>query len=158
MKMFKTKQWSLIAMMAVVLMGLAACSDDDEVGSRDDLIGTWQEDYESYWEKENGKITDQDEDTFDDDRYAWRYTFYEDGRYNNQEGWNGSWDNYWGTWTMKSNTIILDEGTSRESSATIKTLNKNTLVVEFYEKEVESGTTYEYYSLQRYHRVTDEND
>lgn len=159
MKKIKTKQWSIIAMMAVIMMSLAACSDDDGVGSKANLIGTWQEDTETYWEKVNGEITEQYEDNYvDDATYGWRYTFYEDGRYNNQECWYGSWDNCWGKWTLKSNTIYFDEGTTDETIATIKTLNKNTLVMEIYEKKVYSGNTYESYSLGKYHRVTDEDE
>jgi hypothetical protein len=156
MKMIKTKQWSIIAMMAVILMGLAACSSDDEeeVGSKADLIGTWEEYAETYWEKEDGKIVEEYELTKDDfSDFGWRWSFYEDGSCNNQEYWSGRWDNSWGTWSMQSNTIYIDG----EEWFTIKTLNKNTLIVEYHEKEVSSGVTYEYYSLEKYHRVSDED-
>jgi hypothetical protein len=156
MRMIRTKEWSLIAIISAMLMGLPACSDDNEVSSKADLIGIWQEYYESYWEKENGEKINEYECTYDDDSFAWRFTFYEDGKYKNQEYSYGSWDDYWGKWTMESNTIYFDEGTEDEATVTIKTLNKNTLIIELYEKEVYSGTTYEWYSLQKYHRVTDE--
>jgi hypothetical protein len=154
--MERVKQVSFIAVMVVMLMGLAACGDDDEIGSKASLIGVWQEDCEIYWEKQDGKITEEYEETYDPNNPigAFRYTFYEDGRYNNQE-YYGSWDNCWGTWTMKSNKIYFDDG---DWTSTIKTLNKNTLILETHEKEVYSGTTYEYYSLETYHRVIDEEE
>jgi hypothetical protein len=131
-----------------------SCSDDDEVGSKASLIGVlWQEDSETYWVKQDGKIIREGEEIYDPNNPigASGFIFYEDGkcdfRYYSRRGWESNW----GTWTMKSNKIYFDDG---DGSATIKTLNTNTLILETYEKD--SDSTDEYYSLETYHRVTDE--
>jgi hypothetical protein len=156
--MERVKQVSFIAVMVVMLMGLAACGDDDEIGSKASLIGVlWQRDSSTYWEKQDEKIIHDNETTYDPNNPigAERLIFYEDGKCDFRM-YNGSWwETNWGTWTMKSNKIYFDDG---DWTSTIKTLNKNTLILETHEKEVYSGTTYEYYSLETYHRVIDEEE
>lgn len=142
----------LFGLLSVMTWGFIGCSDDDEPGSSAELVGTWKLVNGYYVEKENGKITHEDNDDGTDNE---RFVFKTDGIFESYLNGHLSDD---GSWTYKGGTIYVtfdDEGDVYTESLKVLELTATTLTVEYAEKEKEAGTTYEYYSKETYRRVQD---
>lgn len=139
----------------IITLSLSACSDDDEnIGSPNDLIGTWQSGTGSGWIKENGKIIEEWTDEAIDEL---RVTFYEDGTFASYEYYNGKWEGELeGTWTYKNGKIYTyDFEGNLDDCMTVKSISSSSFVVEVYEKGTEGSITYEYYECGTYHKISD---
>lgn len=135
--------WMTVLLFSAI--GLSGCSDNDGISGNasETIVGIWQgsilEGYEIYM----GEREDYSE--ANDSEY---YTFNNDGTgvYDDVK-WN---DHYTFDWSISGNELIIDEGTTEEERYTIETLNDNTLVLSYSEKEED----YEYYAKSTYIKKT----
>lgn len=145
--------WKVTTCLAVVLLSFSvySCGDDDEesVGSRDLLIGTWNGVYYHSQEWEDGEMVDDHTEDFvnGDNRYS--IEFKEDGTYVEKDVYNhsNSTNYYRGTWAYSGNKLTMidtDEGGYTEVW-TVTKMTETELVYELREKEKEDGSVYEYY-------------
>ena len=150
----------LVTCIAVALLSLSiySCGGDDEetVGSRGLLIGTWNGVYYIAQEWENGeKINDTKED-FVNGTSRYSIEFKEDGTYTEKEIYNNSGGTgyYHGKWSYSGNklTIIEEDDDDYNEVWTITKMTENELVFELREKEKEDGVTYEYYQQHAFTR------
>lgn len=141
---------ALLGLCITLSVGISACSDDDEIGSSSDIIGTWVWVSSNGWIKEDGEIIEEWEDNEGDE---WMYnTFYEDGTIeiiDISDDWEVC-DS--GTWEYKNGNLhIIIDGES--SILPILSLTSTEMVVGYHEKEKEDGVTYEYYEAAVYKKV-----
>lgn len=149
--MKKLKRLSvLLGLFIVLAFGFSACSDDDEVGSSSDIVGTWIWVSSHGWAKEDGKIIEEWEDNEGDE---WMYnTFYEDGSLeiiDIGDDWQVCETGTWEYKNGKLHTIIDGES----SIAPIVSLTSTEMVIAYHEKETEDGVTYEYYEEYLYRKI-----
>lgn len=147
----------LVGIFMLLPICLVSCSDDDEegVGNKSDLVGTWESVSCTYQWKEDGVIVEEGTDSDND----MRIKFNEDGTYASAEYYNNKWD--WeeeGTWNYKNGKITIryeDEGESYSESATVKALTSSKLVIEYIDRYTEDGISYEDYALWEYRKISD---
>ena len=155
----KTIWKASVCIVAVLLsFSIYSCGDDDDetVGSRDLLLGTWNGVYYLSQEWEDGeKVSDSKED-FVNGTNRYSIEFKEDGTYVEKDVYNssGSTNYYHGTWSYSGNklTLIDTEEDNYTEVWTVTTMTENELVYELREKEKEDGTTYEYYEQHAFTR------
>ena len=155
----KTIWKATVCIVAVLLsFSIYSCGDDDDdtVGSRDLLLGTWNGVYYLSQEWEDGeKVSDSKED-FVNGTNRYSIEFKEDGTYVEKDVYNssGSTNYYNGTWSYSGNklTLIDTEEDNYTEVWTVTTMTENELVYELREKEKEDGTTYEYYEQHAFTR------
>ena len=155
----KTIWKATVCIVAVLLsFSINSCGDDDDdaVGSRDLLLGTWNGVYYLSQEWEDGeKVSDSKED-FVNGTNRYSIEFKEDGTYVEKDVYNssGSTNYYHGTWSYSGNklTLIDTEEDNYTEVWTVTTMTENELVYELREKEKEDGTTYEYYEQHSFTR------
>lgn len=139
------------------VFSFVSCSDD-EVGSKSDLVGGWLLYSERGWEKENGVLTDEWNDT---DMNDIRIYFYEDGTCIQEEYYNKKWYSVDGTfnWSLNGSKLRIrgvdEDGDVEDETGIVKTLNKTTFEVEHTDKYKEDGITYEEYNRQVYKRISE---
>lgn len=146
----------LISILMLFPFSLVSCSDDDDegsVGSTSELIGTWESVSRTYQWKEDGEIIDEGVENDSDIRVI----FNEDGTCRMAEYYNGTW--HWedgGVWSYKNGKItIIGSGGDERESATVKELTSSKLVLEFHDKYMEDGISYEDYGLVEYRKISD---
>ena len=155
----KTIWKATVCIVAVLLsFSIYSCGDDDDdaVGSRDLLLGTWNGVYYLSQEWEDGeKVSDSKED-FVNGTNRYSIEFKEDGTYVEKDVYNssGSTNYYHGTWSYSGNklTLIDTEEDNYTEVWIVTTMTENELVYELREKEKEDGTTYEYYEQHAFTR------
>jgi len=155
----KTIWKATVCIVAVLLsFSIYSCGDDDDdtVGSRDLLLGTWNGVYYLSQEWEDGeKVSDSKED-FVNGTNRYSIEFKEDGTYVEKDVYNssGSTNYYHGTWSYSGNklTLIDTEEDNYTEVWTVTTMTDNELIYELREKEKEDGTTYEYYEQHAFKR------
>lgn len=133
-----------LALALAFSFGLSSCSDDDEnVGSRGDLIGTWQYTYYEVTEIEDG------EKDFNYEDYAntiLTITFKEDGTAIESETYKSNKPEIeYSTWSYKGNKLsfMYEDYPDDDETFTVTTLTSTKLVFEAHYKEKEDGITYE---------------
>ena len=100
--MKKLRDYFVVCAVALFcIAGLNACNgdDDDEPVDSSSIIGTWQAVYDETWEKENGKIVDQESGSYDKDdvliidlKSNGRYAIYDEpNTYPNDPDGEGNW-------------------------------------------------------------------
>lgn len=145
----KKSIWKLAICISVTLLsfGFSACGDDDdEVGSKEDLIGLWEITHVKGWGTHNGA-----KETFDVNVDNMRIQFNEDGTSVYYEKSGNSWRKTdTETYEYKGGRLYLynDDGLSYESDFAewrikVTTLNSTTLVTEQYEKEEDGDELFE---------------
>lgn len=151
--------WKLAACVAVVLVSFSvySCGDDDEdsVGSRDLLIGTWNGVYYISQEWENGEMVDNQKEDFVNGTNRYSIEFKEDGTYVEKDVYSNTTPNYYhGKWSYSGNklTMIDTDDENYTEVWTVTKMTENELVYELREKEKEGGTTYEYYEQHAFTR------
>ena len=108
----KTIWKATVCIVAVLLsFSIYSCGDDDDdaVGSRDLLLGTWNGVYYLSQEWEDGeKVSDSKED-FVNGTNRYSIEFKEDGTYVEKDVYNssGSTSYYHGTWSYSGNKLTL---------------------------------------------------
>ena len=137
-----------IALTLVFSISLSSCSDDDEnVGSKNDLIGTWQsihsEGYITYTE-----YPEDNEEWNEDYKNGETTTFYQDYTFkeNSEEG----------TWSLSGNKLTMNykgyyEGEDWTEVWKILELNTNTFVFELHEKDSEG----DFYTKETLKKISD---
>ncbi len=144
----------LIGLLLLMPLGFTSCSnDDDEVGSASLLVGTWEIVSRTYQWKEDGKVVEEGSEHDNNSRI----TINEDGTYKVAEYYNGRWN--WdeaGTWSYKNGKIMIRstyEGFSR--TVTVKELTSSQSLLEYIDKYIEDGISYEYYELSEYRKISE---
>ena len=145
----------LLRIIMLMPISLTSCSDDN-IGSSNDLIGTWESVSLSGWYKENKEIVEQWEDEPDDD---FKIVFNEDGTFESYERYYGQWHGgLEGTWTYKGGKIYMrDYEYDEEEVVTVKKLTSSQLVTEYHHKhmDTEEGIVYEEYQSTVYRKISD---
>ena len=137
-----------VALTLVFSISLSSCSDDDEnVGSKNDLIGTWQCIHSEGYEKDNKYP--EDNDKWDEDyKNGYVITFNDDKTFNH-EGEEG-------TWSLSGNKLTMNykgyyEGEDWTEVWKILELNTNTFVFELHEKDSEG----DFYTKETLKKISD---
>ncbi len=126
---------------------LFSCNDEDEnVGSKEDLIGTWQYVYHGWSTSEDGKVINSGSDNFSS--WKMKITFKKDGIATRLKYSNYSSDPkeiY--EWSYKGNKLSLIPEGDEDNTETfiVKTLNSTQLILETSYKEKDEGIIYEEY-------------
>lgn len=152
--------WKVATYVVLVLLSFSiySCGDDDEdsVGSRKLLLGTWQGVYYLNQEWEDGELLGDYKEDFVNGTNRYSIEFKEDGTYVEKDVYNSSKDTdyYHGTWTYSGNklTLIDTEEEGYKEVWTVTKLTDNELVYELREKEKEDGSVYEYYEQHAFVR------
>lgn len=153
--------WKVATCMAIVLLsfGVCSCGDDDEdsVGSRDLLIGTWNGVYYLDQEWEDGEMVNDSKMDFVDGANRYSIEFKEDGTYVEKDVYNhsSSTNYYHGTWTYSGNKLTMIDTDDDDGYTEVWTVTKMTeteLVYELREKEKEDGSVHEYYEQHAFVR------
>jgi hypothetical protein len=161
MKKIKTKQWSIIAMMAVIMMSLAACGDDDGVGSKAKLIGTWRQLSYEEWGTINGKLDYEETKDYTTGDYVKYYTFYEDGTLKATSISNGRKSESNGTWDIKNGKFYWSnygdfDYNDLDDIYKISKLTNTTLIIEYGPyTDYSDGDKYVDYEKYTFERVSD---
>ena len=145
--------WKIVFCISAVLLtsSIYSCSNDDDedsVGSRELLLGTWNGIHYISQEWENGKqIEDSKEDLVNGtNRYSME--FKEDGTYIEKDKYINSATNIaTGTWSYSGNKLTLNEDGDDEEAETW-TVSKMTETELAYEQRVKAkgdGTTWEFF-------------
>ena len=155
----KTIWKATVCIVAVLLsFSIYSCGDDDDetVGSRDLLLGTWNGVYYLSQEWEDGAQVSDSKEDFVNGTNRYSIEFKKDGTYVEKDVYNssGSTNYYHGTWSYSGNklTLIDTEEDNYTEVWTVTTMTENELVYELREKEKEDGTTYEYYEQHAFTR------
>lgn len=135
MKQFKILNYLLVA---VLCLGFASCSDDDDDYDPAELVGTWQWVRSEGWEiNDEGKRVPFDEDYTEDLDF---YVFNADNTGYYYWGGNPANVNDDFTWSLKGNKITISYG--EPYSGYIVELNKNRVVVEYSWEDEYTKDTY----------------
>ena len=145
--------WKLAACVAIALasFSVSSCGDDDEesVGSRDLLLGTWNGVYYLDQTWEDGEMINNHKEDFVNGTNRYSIEFKEDGTYVEKDVYSTteSPNYYHGTWSYSGNklTMVDTEDENYTEVWTVTKMTENELVYELREKEKEDGSTYEYY-------------
>lgn len=154
--------WKLAAYVAIVLLSFSmySCGDDDEdaVGSRELLLGTWNGVYYLSQEWEDGEMVDDSKEDFVNGTNRESIEFKEDGTFIEKDTYPAGTSYYHGEWSYSGNKLTLsyteleNEHNDETYVYTVTKMTENELVFELREKEKEDGTTYEYYEQYFYTR------
>ena len=146
--------WKLTTCVVAVLLSFSiySCGDDDEdsVGSRDLLLGTWNGIYYIDQAWEDGEMVNDSKEDFVNGTNRYSIEFKEDGTYVEKDVYNtttGSTNYYHGTWSYSGNklTMVDTDDDNYTEIWTVTKMTDNELVYELREKGKEDGSTYEYY-------------
>lgn len=148
------KNYFLLGLLTICMgLSFTACGDDDDDANFEtsDLVGVWDLVAYQGWEKENGVIEDQWNDTELSEES--RLEFQSDGTFIEYE-YYGTWTEVnRGKWSLSGNKIVVKFAYDEIGYSVIKSLTANTLVTEYYDVDREDGDTYEEYELCTYNRV-----
>lgn len=151
--------WKIATCISVVLLTFCiySCSNDDEdsVGSREMLIGTWNGISYLSQEWENGELTENNIEDFVNGTNRFSIEFKEDGTYQtigtylDPEGhFAPSTTKNTGTWSYSGNKLTLDEDADVEKypteTWTVTKMTETELSYEIRVKSKEDGINYEY--------------
>lgn len=150
--MKKVNMLWLLGLLSVMVFCLSACSDDDDqVGSSENIVGTWVLVSNEGWVKENGKIVEEWNTKVDDLLY---YVFHSDGTLE----YIDPSDDYevveTGSWKYDNGKLYL-QANGEAVVVTVMSVSGTELVVGIHEKEVEDGVSYEYYEAEHYRKISD---
>ena len=142
---------SLLAMLVCAFV-FTSCSDDDNVGSASDLVGTWQSVQEIYWEKIDG-VMDPDYDTEWHESTDVKLEFTADGKLSKYEYYNNKWElEFTVDYTYSGGKILAAvPGGGTMPIAKVLVLNSTTLELEETGYEEEEGV--EYYGRVQFRRL-----
>lgn len=151
--------WKVAACMAIVLMSFSvySCGDDDDenVGSRDSLIGTWNGVYYLDQEWEDGEMIYNHKEDLVNGPSRYSIEFKEDGTYVDTDVFvsSGSTTHYHGKWSYSGNKLtLIDTEDDYTEVWTVTKLTETELVYELREKENEDGSVIEYYEQHAFVR------
>lgn len=137
MKNLKFLSFVLFAVMSVSLF---SCGDDDEeIGDRNTLIGTWQCTWsEGYYRDVNHPADNEDWNEEED----FTVTFNADGTY--------SGDGDAGKWKLEGNKLsMLDNKSESWDVSTVLKLTDSELIMEIYEKDDDGSEYYDKYTFKK---------
>jgi hypothetical protein len=136
-----------IALLTFFVLFFSACKKDDELSTRDKLIGKWNYELASYEDYENGELVDSGSDPI----VGATIEFKENGtlvaNFIDREDGSTQTDN--GVWSLDGDNITIGEvGDSETGKISEITTEKMTLA--FEEEFTDDGTTYLYKSEVRF--------
>lgn len=155
-KFMRKMFWKMATCIAIVLFSFSvySCGDDDDdpVGSRDLLIGTWSGIYYSEQVWENGKLTGDHKEDFVNGTNRYSVEFKEDGTYVGKDVYTptGSTHTDRGTWKYSGNKLTIVD--TEEEVWTVTKMSDNELLYEQRGKEKEDGVTYEFLEQHAFKR------
>lgn len=142
----------LLGLLFIMTLSLGACSDDENAGSSESIVGTWVLISNEGWIKEDGKIIEEWNSIEDEDESLY-HVFHSDGTLEFIDP-----DDHrvveTGTWKYNKGKLYL-HANGEDIAVTVISVSETELVVGIHEKEVEDGTTYEYYEAEHYRRISD---
>lgn len=146
----------MVAFATIFCLGFTACSDDDDnnIGSKEDLIGLWESRHSHGWEKEDGRIVDE----WDEDDRDMRWEFNADGTCIVSERSNNRWYNEEFTYTFSGGKITLYDEYGDANVGTVKKLTATNLEVESHGSFYEDGLKYEEYIYWTIEKISNGND
>ena len=147
----------MLGLLLFAAVNFSACSsdDDDAPGSSSELVGLWECISSKGWEKCNGEI----EDEWNETNVGLRVKLNADGSYAEYDCDGGEWEvDYTGKWEYKGNKIYLTYYDDYEDKyytdfATVKELDANRVVLESTWEENDGGYIWEGYSLQVFKKI-----
>lgn len=127
----KKRNFCLLLGVLLSAISFSSCSDDDEKISSSGLIGTWQSESWTGYEKDGIFFEEWDEE---DDTI--KFTFYEDGTFilEEDEDWAETIYKDYGQWTYKEDTLYI-ECNGDVDWYIIKKLTDKKLILETHEIE-----------------------
>lgn len=151
MKIFNHKYLYLLVLPLLSFFISCSSDDENEIGTEEDLVGTWTLDDASLefliddmdfiqWLVDNLELTSAQADEFEDifaesytDGFNGTLTFNEDGTYTA----NLDDESETGTWAFSGTTLTLNPDVTSDtpSELTVLTLTSSALVIEFSETE-----------------------
>ena len=146
--------WKVAACIAVVLMSLSvySCGDDDEdnVGSRELLIGTWNGVYYLDQTWEDGEMVGNHKEDFVNGTNHQYFEFKEDGTFVEKSVQVSSQNTYssYGKWSYSGNKLTLidyEDGEEEQEVWTVTKMTDTELIFELRSKLKEDGIMIEYY-------------
>ena len=142
------KYFVLLAVAILSSIAFTACGDDDDDNDVSDskIVGTWKHEYSKSVYKENGKVVEEYEDTWNTYKMTWEFNS-TGTLFMNEEG-DKEWYNY--TYSGKKLTVFDHEG---YTEYTVKKLTGNTLIIEGNVKYVEDGISCEDYVYAEFSRL-----
>lgn len=148
--MEKFKSLKTIFLAVLIVLGSASftsCSDDDD--DTDPIVGTWKltGDITEFYIDGDLTTTYDEGDSIDEDNY-YKYTFKSNGTVIFTEVYEGSAEDYSGTYTTNGNVLTLTgDGDSEEYTFSI---SDSTLNLVFTENYTTNGVEYTYVYTQTY--------
>ncbi|MBQ8423329.1 MAG: lipocalin family protein [Coprobacter sp.] len=122
----KKRNFSLLLGVLLSAISFSSCYDDYEKISSASLIGSWQSEFWTGYEKygEYFMEWENEKDT------SSKFTFNEDGTFILDEGEDGK---DYGQWTYKEDTLYIEFSDGELERCTIKKLTDKKLILEFHE-------------------------
>ena len=149
----------MLSLLMFSLVGFSSCSkDDDDKSNKSDLVGMWEVVSDKGWDKENGVIIYEWDQTGDEISDKWAIEFKENGKFFMYDLNGDISDDMMAddlTWKYKNNKIYLcsaEYGIEQEWT-TVKELTSTTLVLEAHYKYNDGGDVYEDWSLSTFKRI-----
>ena len=126
--------FAMLVCLLTLSLGFVACSDDNESGDSNHLVGTWEETRHEGYYYSNGIRVEYDEPS-----EGSRITFYEDGTgIYEGKNWNQNWN-----WNLFNNLLTLTDKDSGGSDVyTVASLTSTELVLEFVDLDDFERTYY----------------
>lgn len=154
--MKKLKFALLVAFATIFCLSFTACSDDDDnnIGSKEDLIGLWESRHCRGWEKEDGRIVDE----WDEDYRDKRWEFKADGTCITSERSSNRWYSETCTYTFSGGKITLYDKYGDSSVGTVKKLTATSLEIEAKGTFYDDGVKYEEYDYWTIEKISNGND
>ena len=146
------KKLLLAAFIATLTLGLASCDKGGDSFSSDDIVGEWRVVYAYYYEKENGRIVNEDEGSIPRSE-SFIMTFSEDGYYSME--YDGDVEEE-GTWRLSGKTLRLTyeyDGDDESYDLTVERLTSDELVLSENDHYVEDGITHDDYYRMTLERI-----
>lgn len=143
---------SLLAMLVCAFV-FTSCSDDDNVGSASDLVGTWQSVQKIYWEKVDG-VMEPYYDTEWHECTDEKQEFTADGKLNIYGLSNNKWKlDFSGDYTYRGSMIMVSDMPGEEFYPVGKVLVLNSTTLEIEEHDYDDEDDREYYSRIQFRKL-----
>lgn len=149
----KTKKnylsYLFLALTLTLPFGLISCSDDDDenVGSKEDLIGTWQYIDFEYTLSAKGEELSEKED-FSSKKITLKFKADKTGILTDEYKNKTDFD-----WSYKGNKLKLMYEFEDDETFTVKTLNSNNLILEMKYKGKEEGISYTFNGIWKLKKI-----
>jgi hypothetical protein len=129
-----------IALLTFCILFFSACKKDDELSTRDKLIGKWNYESFKYEEYEDGQLVDSGSETIGGSTIE----FKDNGTFiSSFTDEDGNTDSDTGTWSVDGNNLITGEADDIQTIE-IQEITTTKMVLVFDDEDNYDGTTYRY--------------